>query len=80
MNYAIIKTLLDAGRVHDRVSPFQRCMFWNPVPMVDDLIDVKIKKMFTNANLPYYYDDYINDLSYVDFWSFLLNRYRINML
>lgn len=77
-NFEIIKNMLYVNNISDHVSSHQRCYCWNPISMIEGIIDLKIKKLIASNKFPYYYSDYRNDLHYLNLWDFLQNRYRLN--
>lgn len=59
-----------------RVLPEQRCVSWNPLRLIEQIIDQKIKNLLEQKSSMYYYDDYKKDIKTIDLWDYFQNRYK----
>ena len=59
-----------------RVSPYQRCVSWNPLRIYEQIIDFQIKSFLERKNNIYTYKDYKKDLNTIDIWDYFQNRYK----
>lgn len=59
-----------------RVTPFQRCVTWQPLRMYEQIIDYDIKLWFERNYRIYHFEDYQLDLRNIYLFDYLQNNYK----
>jgi hypothetical protein len=59
-----------------RVTPYQRCVAWQPLRMYEQIIDYHIELWFDKNYRKYHIEDYMIDLRTIYLFDYLQNKYK----